>query len=113
MAFLFFILFNWVLTKLQDAFYRFFSFKIIFEIWPVKARDYKRFLVGKLTKTAKKNLYPPTFFEKNTLSSTKCSLIYFKNLVREFKKSYKKNHKKQFFLILCYNFFFFSSCKTF
>ena len=30
--FYFFIIFNLVLTKLQDAFYRFLKFKIIFEI---------------------------------------------------------------------------------
>ena len=48
MAFLIFLstLFNLVLTKLQDAFYRFLEFKIIFEIKQVKVGDYKRFLMG-------------------------------------------------------------------
>ena len=46
MAFLFFIfLFNLVSTKLQDAFYRFLKFKMIFEIKQVKVRDYNRFLM--------------------------------------------------------------------
>ena len=40
----FFIIFNLVLTKLQDAFYRFLKFKIIFEIYLVKVRGNNRFL---------------------------------------------------------------------
>ena len=40
------ILFNLVLTKLQDAFYRFYKFKIFFEIWPVKVRGYNMYLMG-------------------------------------------------------------------
>ena len=42
----FFILFNLVLTKLQDAFYRFYKFKIVFEIYPDKVGGYNRYLMG-------------------------------------------------------------------
>ena len=40
------MLFNLVLTKLWDAFYRFKKFKLIFEMWPVKVVGYNRFLKG-------------------------------------------------------------------
>ena len=49
----FFIFFNLVLTKLQDAFYRLLKFKITYKIEEVKVGDYNRFLMKKQTKTAK------------------------------------------------------------
>ena len=46
MTFFILVLFNWVLTKLQVAFYRYKKYKITYEIYQVKVRDYNRFLMG-------------------------------------------------------------------
>ena len=72
-SFLFFILINLVLPKLQDTFYRLKKFKITFEINQVKFEDDNRFLMGGTNKNCEylkitKNLSPPSFFELETSS---------------------------------------------
>ena len=77
-------MFNLVFTKLQDAFYRFFKFKIIFRYSRSKLKTTTGFLWEAQTKTAKidyftKNLSSPMFFETNTSKFQEMFLDIFKN----------------------------------
>ena len=70
---LFFIFFNFILTKLQMPFYRFFKIQKFLRYSRSKSETTTGSLWDAHTKTAKisyftKNLSPPTFFEINTLN---------------------------------------------
>ena len=72
------ILFNTCISKLSDHFHRFTKFKVIFEIYVIKAREFNRFLMEGGNKLKRKKNY---FFKNLSPTVIKQSFSNFQSLL--------------------------------